>query len=58
MVSEIRNSAGNAVVSSTEYRYTYDANGNITQIRDGNNVIQYQYTYDDLGQLIREDIVR
>ena len=35
--------------------YTYDTNGNITQIRDGNNVIQYQYTYDALGQLIRED---
>ena len=33
----------------------YDQNGNITQIKDAAGVIQYQYTYDSLGQLIRED---
>ena len=31
------------------------ANGNITQIRDGSNTVQYRYAYDALGQLIRED---
>ncbi|MBE6630735.1 MAG: hypothetical protein E7624_07810 [Ruminococcaceae bacterium] len=41
----------------TQYRYTYDANGNITHIKDGSNTLLYQYTYDDLGQLIREDNV-
>ena len=33
----------------------YDDNGNITQILDDEDVILYQYTYDDLGQFIRED---
>ena len=41
--------------SRSTYKYTYDDNGNITQIADAGNVIQYQYHYDDLGQLIRED---
>lgn len=41
-------------VDGTTYSYTYDANGNITQILiDG--VMYYRYSYDDLGQLTRED---
>ena len=55
LVSAITSTIGsgeNAV--ETEYQYTYDANGNITQIRE-NNVIQYRYQYDSLGQLVRED---
>ena len=40
--------------TATKYTYTYDSNGNITQIVDlANNVTQYHY--DDLGQLVRED---
>ena len=39
---------------ATTYTYTYDDNGNITQIVDNNNKIT-KYYYDDLGQLIRED---
>ena len=35
--------------------YTYDANGNITQITDASGTIQNKYYYDDLGQLTRED---
>jgi len=47
-------------VSSTSYdalvyHYTYDANGNITQIKDGNNALLCRYTYDTMGQMIRED---
>ena len=34
--------------------YTYDNNGNITQIRK-NNVLIARYTYDGMNQLIRED---
>ena len=41
--------------TSTTYMYTYDANGNITEIRDASNVLQYKYTYDIKGQLLRED---
>ena len=41
--------------TSTTYQYVYDANGNITQIKDADNNIKCRYTYDDLGQLIRED---
>ena len=55
LVSAITSTIGsgeNAV--ETKYQYTYDANGNITQIRE-NNVIQYRYQYDSLGQLVRED---
>ena len=36
------------------YYYTYDANGNITQVSDGSSVL-YRYTYDSLDQLTRED---
>ena len=46
---------GETQISSKTYRYTYDQNGNITEIKDANNVIQNKYYYDDLGQLIRED---
>lgn len=34
--------------------YEYDAAGNITQVSKGGTVY-YQYAYDELGQLIRED---
>lgn len=34
--------------------YTYDNNGNITEIKNGNTVLA-KYTYDGLNQLIRED---
>ena len=40
--------------SETLY-YTYDERGNITSICRGVNDIVCRYTYDDLGQLIRED---
>ena len=55
VTSEIRKGANTYVLSASTYKYTYDANGNITEIKDANNVIQYRYTYDSLGQLIRED---
>lgn len=35
------------------YQYTYDANGNITHIQQGDSHIYYQY--DNLNQLVRED---
>ncbi len=41
--------------NSTTYNYTYDSNGNITQITNASGVVQYKYQYDDLGQLTRED---
>ena len=41
-------------LGSTTYRYTYDANGNITDIKDASNVAVVQYTYDSLGQLVQE----
>ena len=38
----------------TEYDYSYDARGNITEIYiDG--VLKYSYQYDDLDQLVREN---
>ena len=36
------------------YSYNYDANGNITEIYR-NNVLKSSYTYDELGQLTREN---
>ena len=41
--------------TSTTYKYTYDANGNITEIRNQANTLLYRYAYDMKGQLIRED---
>ena len=38
----------------TSYSYTYDVDGNITHIVDGNDK-KTSYKYDNLGQLIRED---
>ena len=35
-------------------RYTYDGNGNITEIREGTQ-LKARYAYDSLNQLIRED---
>ena len=40
--------------NESEYYYTYDANGNITQI-SLNGTVKYRYQYDNIGQLIRED---
>ena len=40
--------------TTTTYHYTYDGKGNITEIRIG-GVLKYRYSYDNLGQLIRED---
>jgi RHS repeat-associated protein len=36
-----------------DYQYTYDANGNITEIKDNNTVI-FKYKYDSLNQLKEE----
>lgn len=55
VISEVRQGTNTSVLSSTTYNYTYDANGNITQITNANGVIQNKYYYDDLGQLYRED---
>jgi len=46
--------AGN---SSIDYRYTYDANNNITHIRNAANSLIASYQYDGLNRLIRENIV-
>ena len=48
-----RDHSSSALYTST-YTFTYDANGNITQVSDASGVL-YKYTYDDLGQLVRED---
>ncbi len=55
MVSEVRKSQETGVLSKTTWNYTYDKNGNITKITNASGVIQNQYAYDALGQLIRED---
>ena len=55
IVKEIRRSQSSSLLASTEYRLTYDGNGNITEIADSSGVVQNRYCYDDLGQLIRED---
>ena len=39
-----------------EYRYTYDANNNITSIKDKNDKLVVSYQYDGLNRLIRENI--
>ena len=45
----------NNQAQTTTYKYTYNGRDSITEIRDGNNAIQYKYYYDELGQLTRED---
>lgn len=45
---------GDTIIDSSSYTYTYDVDGNITKIVDGNNK-QITYVYDDLGQLLREN---
>ena len=40
--------------AAVTYTYEYDDNGNITKITLSTGA-QYRYTYDDLGQLLRED---
>jgi len=37
------------------FKYTYDANGNITSIKDQNNNAVADYFYDELNQLVWED---
>ena len=44
---------GNSAPATTTYSYTYDVDGNITQIVDGNGK-KIIYIYDDLGQLTQE----
>ena len=51
-ISTVTGSSGTA---TTSYSYSYDGDGNITQIVDGNGK-KTTYVYDDLGQLIRENI--
>ena len=41
--------------NSTTYAYTYDGNGNITKVLS-NDGTEIRYYYDNLGQLIREDV--
>lgn len=41
---------------SEEYRYTYDANNNVTQIRNAAGELLVSYEYDGLNRLIREDV--
>ena len=41
---------------SEEYRYTYDANNNVTQIRNIAGELLVSYEYDGLNRLIREDV--
>ena len=51
LVSSLTLKSGSAVTAS--YSYTYDANGNITEIKK-NNSSYLLYEYDSLGQLTRE----
>ena len=37
------------------FRYEYDANGNVTTIKDGDNTIIYSYEYDTHNRLYREN---
>ena len=55
IISEIRKGSSTNLLSTTTWNYTYDDNGNITQITNSSGVIQNKYYYDDLGQLTRED---
>ena len=48
-----RDYSSSTLYTST-HTFTYDENGNITQVSDASGVL-YKYTYDDLGQLVRED---
>lgn len=41
---------------SAVYKYTYDKNGNITEIRGRNNELHSSYEYDGLNRLIRENV--
>ena len=51
LVSSLTHKSGNDVKAS--YAYTYDSNGNITEIKR-NNSSYLLYEYDSLGQLTRE----
>ena len=52
MISEYERQVGGSVKDTL--KYTYDCNGNITEIRNGNDLVA-KYTYDGLNQLTRED---
>jgi len=45
---------GNSERQFTQYTYTYDDFGNLTQVNDSTGVL-CRYVYDSLGQLVRED---
>ena len=47
--------SGTAAQDVTTYGFTYDENGNITEICDSEGSVQRKYYYDELGQLVRED---
>ena len=53
LVSQYVSKLNDAVVDT--YNYTYDNNGNITQITDANGTVRWRYIYDSLGRLTRED---
>ena len=58
LISKVVSKVGassSSITSTTTYQYTYDDNGNITQITNASGTVQNKYYYDDLGQLIRED---
>ena len=50
----VKNPSGQTVGSSV-LKYSYDGNGNVTEVRDGNNTVKLRYQYDSLDELIRED---
>ena len=56
-VSQVASYVGKTEETATGdiYYYYYDANGNITKVVNDNATTLYQYAYDDLGQLVRED---
>ena len=41
--------------TANTFNYTYDANGNITAIKNAAGTVVFRYTYDTLGRLTRED---
>ena len=55
VTNTVKQSASGATVSTSTLNCLYDDNGNITVITD-NTAYLLQYVYDDLGQVIRENI--
>ena len=54
LIAEHEYDVGDDTVMSR--KYTYDAAGNITEIRNGDNALLSSYEYDGLGRLIRENV--